>query len=63
MEDGAYASVELLLRSRTEVERFFVDLDLVEPGLTQVPFGHPDTTPPPRSARIGFYGGVGRKTA
>ncbi|MEU7423451.1 SAM-dependent methyltransferase [Streptomyces sp. NPDC040750] len=59
--DKATASLDL--RSRTEVESFFDGRDLVEPGLAQVHFGHPDTTPPPRSARIGFYGGVGRKTA
>jgi hypothetical protein len=57
------ATAGLTLRSRAEVERFFDGFDLVEPGLAQVPFWRPDTTPPPRSGEIGFYGGVARKTA
>ncbi|MFI1766566.1 SAM-dependent methyltransferase [Streptomyces sp. NPDC020800] len=56
------ATATLSLRSRTEVERFFDGFELVEPGLTQVPFWRPDTTPPPRSQEIGVYGGVARKT-
>ncbi|MFF7751723.1 SAM-dependent methyltransferase [Streptomyces sp. NPDC007971] len=56
------ATATLNLRSRTEVERFFDGFELVEPGLTQVPFWRPDTTPPPRSQEIGVYGGVARKT-
>jgi O-methyltransferase involved in polyketide biosynthesis len=57
------ATASLNLRSRAEVERFFDGFELVEPGLAQVPFWRPDTTPPPRSGEIGFYGGVARKTA
>ncbi|GHI04034.1 hypothetical protein AQI88_07865 [Streptomyces cellostaticus] len=57
------ATATLNLRSRTEVERFFAGFELVEPGLAQVPFWRPDTTPPPRSREIGFYGGVARKTS
>ncbi|GGJ15482.1 SAM-dependent methyltransferase [Streptomyces brasiliensis] len=56
------ASASLNLRTRTEIEHFFDGFDLVEPGLAQVPFWRPDTPPPPRSAEIGFYGGVARKT-
>ncbi|GHE08217.1 SAM-dependent methyltransferase [Streptomyces alanosinicus] len=56
------ATASMNLRSRDRVERFFDGFDLVEPGLTQVPFWRPDTTPPPGSAEIGFYGAVGRKT-
>ncbi|MFI1368641.1 SAM-dependent methyltransferase [Streptomyces griseochromogenes] len=56
------ATATLNLRSRAEVERFFDGFELIEPGLAQVPFWRPDTTPPPRSHEIGFYGGVARKT-
>ena len=56
------ATATLNLRSRTEVERLVDGFELVEPGLAQVPFWRPDTTPPPRSHEIGFYGGVARKT-
>ncbi|MFE0101851.1 SAM-dependent methyltransferase [Streptomyces sp. NPDC059009] len=56
------ATASLNLRSRTEVMRFFDGFELVEPGLTQVPFWRPDETPPGRSAEIGIYGGVARKT-
>ncbi|QTE02863.1 SAM-dependent methyltransferase [Streptomyces cyanogenus] len=55
------ATASLNLRTRAEVQRFFDGFDLVEPGLTQVPFWRPDTPPPPRSEEIGFYGGVARK--
>ncbi|MGW2700520.1 SAM-dependent methyltransferase [Streptomyces sp. NPDC001340] len=57
------ATATLNLRSRAEVEGFFDGFELVEPGLTQVPFWRPDTPPPPRSAEIGFYGGVACKPA
>ncbi|MEU1011218.1 SAM-dependent methyltransferase [Streptomyces sp. NPDC005890] len=57
------ATASLNLRTRAEVELFFDGFDLVEPGLTQVPYWRPDTPPPPRSEEIGFYGGVARKTA
>ncbi|MGV9566905.1 SAM-dependent methyltransferase [Streptomyces sp. NPDC003480] len=56
------ATATLNLRSRAEVERFFDGLELVEPGLAQVPFWRPDTPPPARSGEIGFYGGVARKS-
>jgi S-adenosyl methyltransferase len=57
------ATATLNPRSRAEIERFFDGFELVEPGLSQVPFWRPDTTPPPRSGEIGFYGGVARKKA
>ncbi|MFJ6723726.1 SAM-dependent methyltransferase [Streptomyces sp. NPDC091281] len=55
------ATATLNLRTRPEVEALFTGFDLLPPGLTQVPFWHPDTPPPPGSAQIGFYGAVGRK--
>ncbi|NEC86180.1 SAM-dependent methyltransferase [Streptomyces sp. SID12501] len=56
------ATATLNLRPRAEVERFFAGFELLEPGLTQVPFWHPDAPPPERSEEIGIYGGVARKT-
>ncbi|MGW2485805.1 SAM-dependent methyltransferase [Streptomyces sp. NPDC001606] len=57
------ATASLNLRPRAGVERFFEGFELVEPGLAQVAFWRPDGTPPPGSAEIGFYAGVGRKTS
>ncbi|MGW3208105.1 SAM-dependent methyltransferase [Streptomyces sp. NPDC001135] len=57
------ATATLNLRSRAQIERFFAGFELVEPGLAQVPFWRPDSTPPPRSGEIGFWGGVARKSA
>ncbi|OIJ68133.1 SAM-dependent methyltransferase [Streptomyces mangrovisoli] len=54
------ATASMNLRSRAEVLRFFDGFELVEPGLTQVPFWRPDGTPPEGSHEIGFYGGVAR---
>ncbi|MGW2637131.1 SAM-dependent methyltransferase [Streptomyces sp. NPDC001348] len=55
------ATATLNLRTRAEVERFFDGFEVVEPGIAQVPFWRPDTTPPARSGEIGFYGGVARR--
>jgi hypothetical protein len=49
------------LRNKSEVEAFFTGLELVEPGLVQVPFWRPDGPVPEGSSGIGFYGGVARK--
>ena len=50
-----------LARSREEVNAFFGDFELVEPGLTWVPWWRPDTEPGPDSDLIWFLGGVARK--
>lgn len=55
------ATATLNLRSRAGVERFFDGFDLVEPGLTQVPFWRPDGPPEPGAGEIGVYGGVARR--
>ncbi|MBE8470718.1 SAM-dependent methyltransferase [Streptomyces justiciae] len=55
------ATASMNLRGHAEVERFFDGFDLVDPGLTQVPFWRPDGPLPENAASIGFYGGVGRK--
>ncbi|MEV5955963.1 SAM-dependent methyltransferase [Streptomyces sp. NPDC051987] len=57
------ATASMNLRPRARVERFFDGFELVEPGVTQVPFWRPDTTPPAGSEEIGFYGGVAVKKA
>ncbi|MER6459172.1 SAM-dependent methyltransferase [Streptomyces sp. NPDC001288] len=57
------ATASMNLRPRARVERFFEGFELVEPGLVQVPFWRPDSTPPEGSAQIGFYGAVGVKKA
>ncbi|MFI7341762.1 SAM-dependent methyltransferase [Streptomyces sp. NPDC050085] len=57
------ATATMNLRSRAEVERFFGDFELVEPGLVQVPFWRPDAEPSARAKEIGFYGGVARKVS
>ncbi|MEU2775169.1 SAM-dependent methyltransferase [Streptomyces sp. NPDC007162] len=55
------ATATMTLRPRDRVERFFEGFELVEPGVAQVPFWRPDTTPPAGSEEIGFYGGVAVK--
>jgi hypothetical protein len=57
------ATATATLRTHAEVERFFDGFELLEPGLTQVPYWRPDSPPPRNSADIGFYGGVALKTA
>ncbi|MEU9975350.1 SAM-dependent methyltransferase [Streptomyces sp. NPDC051014] len=57
------ATASMNLRPRARVEQFFEGFELVEPGLVQVPFWRPESTPPEGSAQIGFYGAVGVKKA
>jgi S-adenosyl methyltransferase len=55
-----HASAPLVLRSRTEIERFFDGFDLVAPGLVQPAAWRPDPGPLSPSAG-GFYSGVGQR--
>jgi hypothetical protein len=55
------ASAPLVLRSRSQIGRFFRGFDLVEPGLVQPVAWRPDPGPVSPSAG-GFYSGVGRKS-
>jgi S-adenosyl methyltransferase len=57
------ATAPLVLRDHAEVTALFEGWDLVEPGVVQVPLWRPDGKPPrPRQlAKIGMYGGIGRK--
>jgi len=49
-------------RSHAEVLRFFDGLELVEPGLVQIPLWRPDGPLPEELERVNGYGGVGRKS-
>ncbi|NGO73251.1 SAM-dependent methyltransferase [Streptomyces boncukensis] len=57
------ATATLNLRPRSAIERYFDGFELVEPGLVQVPFWRPDSSPPQGSGEIGFYGGVAYRRA
>ena len=48
------------LRSRDEILRFFTGMDLIDPGLVQVPYWRPDDEPSDVGT-IWILGGVGRK--
>lgn len=48
------------LRNRREIIRFFTGLDLIDPGLVQVPYWRPDDEPSD-AGRVWILGGVGRK--
>jgi hypothetical protein len=61
---GSYRSrgIPVQPRSRAEIERFFTDLELVEPGLVFVHRWHPDgTAEGVTDAQVNAYGGVARK--
>jgi S-adenosyl methyltransferase len=49
------------LRTQEEILRFFSGLDLLDPGLVQVPRWRPDEPEPPGADKIWVLGGVGRK--
>jgi SAM-dependent methyltransferase len=55
------ASAPFVLRSHQEVTRFFDGLELVEPGLVQIPWWQPDGEVPADSEQIWIYGAVGRR--
>jgi hypothetical protein len=57
-----YSSVDILLRDKTEVSRFFGGLELVEPGVVQVSKWRP-RTPLEIDAPAAFWGGIGRKSS
>ena len=56
------ASAPFVLRSRQEVERFFDGLELVEPGLVQIPWWQPEEEVGPEAEQIWIYGAIGRKS-
>jgi SAM-dependent methyltransferase len=55
------ASAPFVLRGRQEIAELFDGLDLVEPGLVQIPWWRPDGEVGPEASQIWIYGGIGRK--
>jgi S-adenosyl methyltransferase len=49
------------LRDRDEILRFFTGLELVEPGLVQVPYWRPDEPESPDADKVWVLGAVGSK--
>ncbi|NUR57796.1 MAG: SAM-dependent methyltransferase, partial [Catenulispora sp.] len=56
------ATAPFVLRDHKEVAGFFDGLEVVEPGVVQLPWWRPDGAVPEDSDRIWLYAGVGRKT-
>ena len=57
------ATATVTTRTHDEVLGFFDGMEMVEPGLVQLPLWHPDEPVPEPDVlrRIGVYGGIGRK--
>jgi hypothetical protein len=55
------AAAPFVLRSKGQVEAFFDGLELVEPGLVQLPYWRPDGAVGADASMIWLYAGVGRK--
>ena len=49
------------LRGRDEILRFFAGLELIDPGLVQVPYWRPGGPEPADASKVWILGGVGRK--
>jgi S-adenosyl methyltransferase len=56
------ASAPLVLRSRSQIARFFDGFDLLPPGLVQLASWRPDGDGAASPSTGGFYSGVGRRT-
>jgi S-adenosyl methyltransferase len=58
---GAKANDDVVMpRSHEEILRLFNGRELIEPGLVQVPWWHPDTMVGPTADRVWAYGGVAK---
>jgi hypothetical protein len=55
------ATAPFVLRSREVVEQFFEGLDLLDPGVVQLPFWRPEGQIEGDPSKIWLYAGVGRK--
>jgi hypothetical protein len=55
------ATAPFVLRPREDIEQFFDGLDMVEPGLVQLPFWRPEGDIKGDPSKIWLYAGVGRK--
>ena len=49
------------LRGQEEILQFFAGLELIEPGVVQVPYWRPDGPEPADAGKVWILGGVGRK--
>jgi hypothetical protein len=49
------------LRGPEEILQFFAGLELIEPGVVQVPYWRPDGPEPHDAGKVWILGGVGRK--
>jgi trans-aconitate methyltransferase len=49
------------MRTHAEIRSFFDDLEMVDPGLVQLPAWRPDPGDPPAKGPVPFWCGVGRK--
>jgi SAM-dependent methyltransferase len=56
------ASAPFVLRSRQEITRFFDGLELIEPGVVQIPWWQPDGAVSADAEQIWIYGGVGYRS-
>ena len=61
VEGYSRASAPFVLRSRQDITRFFEGLELVEPGVVQIPWWQPDAEVGPEAEQIWIYGGIGYK--
>jgi SAM-dependent methyltransferase len=55
------ATAPFVLRNKPEIQRFFDDLELVDPGLVQIPYWRPDQPVSENTRRIWLYGAVAQK--
>jgi S-adenosyl methyltransferase len=55
------AAAPFVLRSREDIEGFFDGLNMVEPGVVQLPFWRPEADIEGDPSKIWLYAGVGRK--
>ena len=49
------------LRGHDEIIQFFAGLELIDPGVVQVPYWRPDEPEPADASKVWILGGVGRK--
>ena len=49
------------LRGRDEILRFFAGLELIDPGVVQVPYWRSDGPVPADASKVWILGGIGRK--
>jgi len=55
------ATSALTLRTHAQISRYFDGLELLDPGLVQLPRWRPDAKPPRDASAVLVYGAVARK--